>query len=142
MTAHSGNVTGDSGQHRKSVTFNQNARSRSGGTTGHVQSESAVNLVRNTHGQRLGGRVEALLVAAGCRLVPTAESTMCCGSAGTFSILQPRLARELRERKLAALLRDRPDVIATANVGCLEHLRTASPVPVRHWIEIVADALS
>ena len=67
---------------------------------------------------------------------------MCCGSAGTFSILQPRLARELRERKLAALLRDRPDVIATANVGCLEHLRTASPVPVRHWIEIVADALS
>ena len=94
------------------------------------------------HGQRLGGRVEALLVAAGCRLVPTAESTMCCGSAGTFSILQPRLARELRERKLAALLRDRPDVIATANVGCLEHLRTASPVPVRHWIEIVADALS
>ncbi len=93
------------------------------------------------HGQRLGGRVEALLVAAGCRLVPTAESTMCCGSAGTFSILQPRLARELRERKLAALLLDRPDVIATANVGCLEHLRTASPIPVRHWIEIVADAL-
>jgi glycolate oxidase iron-sulfur subunit len=93
------------------------------------------------HGQGLGGRVEALLVAAGCRLAPTREATLCCGSAGTYSILQPLLSGELRERKLAALLGGRPDVIATANIGCLEQLRAASPVPVQHWIELVADVL-
>ena len=91
------------------------------------------------HGQRAAtaGKVEALLRAAGCELVPVRESTLCCGSAGTYSILQPALARELRDRKVAALLSDSPQVVATANIGCLEHLRQASPVPVRHWIEIV-----
>jgi glycolate oxidase iron-sulfur subunit len=91
------------------------------------------------HGQRAAtsGRVEALLRAVGCELVTVRESTLCCGSAGTYSILQPTLARELRERKVAALLSDSPQVVATANIGCLEHLRQASPVPVRHWIEIV-----
>ncbi len=93
------------------------------------------------HGQRIGGRVEALLEAAGCRLTPTREAKLCCGSAGTYSLLQPELSSELRRRKLAALLDGTPQVIATANIGCLEHLRGASPVPVRHWIEIVADAL-
>jgi glycolate oxidase iron-sulfur subunit len=94
------------------------------------------------HGQRLGGRVELLLQAAGCKLEPTGEATLCCGSAGTYSILQPELSGELRRRKLAALTIGGPDVIATANIGCLEHLRAASPVPVRHWIELVAEALS
>ena len=94
------------------------------------------------HGQRLGGRVELLLQAAGCTLEPTGEATLCCGSAGTYSILQPELSGELRRRKLAALTLGRPEVIATANIGCLEHLRAASPVPVRHWIEVVAEALS
>jgi glycolate oxidase iron-sulfur subunit len=91
------------------------------------------------HGQRAAtaGKVEALLLAAGCELVPVREPTLCCGSAGTYSILQPELAQELRARKLAALLGGKPDVIATANIGCLEHLRQASPVPVKHWIEIV-----
>jgi glycolate oxidase iron-sulfur subunit len=93
------------------------------------------------HGQRVGGRVEALLEAAGCTLVPTREATLCCGSAGTYSILQPELSGELRRRKLAALTDGRPAAIATANIGCLEHLRAASAVPVRHWIELVADAL-
>jgi len=93
------------------------------------------------HGQRLAGRVEALLLAAGCALVPTREPTLCCGSAGTYSILQPELAQELRRRKVAALTAGAPEVIATANIGCLEHLRSASPVPVRHWIELVAEAL-
>jgi glycolate oxidase iron-sulfur subunit len=93
------------------------------------------------HGQRLAGRVEALLVAAGCELVPTREPTLCCGSAGTYSILQPELSLELRRRKVAALTAGAPEVIATANIGCLEHLRAASPLPVRHWIEIVAEAL-
>jgi glycolate oxidase iron-sulfur subunit len=93
------------------------------------------------HGQRLAGRVEALLRAAGCVLVPTREPTLCCGSAGTYSILQPELSEELRRRKIAALTPGTPDVIATGNIGCLEHLRPASPVPVRHWIELVAEAL-
>jgi glycolate oxidase iron-sulfur subunit len=93
------------------------------------------------HGQRVAGRVESLLVAAGCTLEPTREGTLCCGSAGTYSILQPELSEELRRRKIAALTPGTPDVIATGNIGCLEHLRAASPVPVRHWIELVAEAL-
>jgi len=93
------------------------------------------------HGQRIGGRVEALLAAAGCVLTSTREARLCCGSAGTYSLLQPELSGELRRRKLAALLDDTPQVIATANIGCLEHLRGASPVPVHHWIEIVAEQL-
>ena len=92
------------------------------------------------HGQRNVGRVEALLVAAGYHLVPVSDAGLCCGSAGTYSILQPRLSRELRKRKLESLMAGRPEVIATANVGCLTHLRETSPVPVRHWIELV-DAM-
>jgi glycolate oxidase iron-sulfur subunit len=94
------------------------------------------------HGQRStsAGRVEALLRSAGCDLVAVRDATLCCGSAGTYSILQPELSGELRRRKLDALLADKPDVIATANVGCLEHLRAVSPVPVRHWVEIVDEA--
>jgi glycolate oxidase iron-sulfur subunit len=94
------------------------------------------------HGQRLSGRVELLLQAAGCTLEVASEATLCCGSAGTYSILQPELSGELRRRKLAALTSGRPEVIATANIGCLEHLRAASPVPVRHWIELVAEVLA
>jgi glycolate oxidase iron-sulfur subunit len=93
------------------------------------------------HGQRLAGHVEELLRGAGCVLVSTREPTLCCGSAGTYSILQPELSQELRRRKVAALTTGAPEVIATANIGCLEHLRSASPVPVRHWIELVAEAL-
>jgi len=95
------------------------------------------------HGQRsaTAGRVESLLGAAGYRLVPVANANQCCGSAGTYSILQPTLSGQLRERKLASLLSERPDCIATANIGCLEHLRAASPVPVRHWIELIDEAL-
>jgi glycolate oxidase iron-sulfur subunit len=93
------------------------------------------------HGQRITGRIEALLTAAGFVVTPTSEVTLCCGSAGTYSILQPELSSELRRRKLAALAGGNPQLIATANIGCLEHLRVASPVPVRHWIELVAEAL-
>ena len=93
------------------------------------------------HGRGLGGRVESLLRAAGCTLEPARETSLCCGSAGTYSILQPELSGELRRRKLQALTVGAPEAIATANIGCLEHLRAASPLPVRHWIELVADAL-
>jgi glycolate oxidase iron-sulfur subunit len=94
------------------------------------------------HGQRNLGRVEALLVAAGYRLAPVTGSTFCCGSAGTYSLLQPALSRELRTRKLESLMAAAPDVIATANIGCLTHLQEASSVPVRHWIELVDAALA
>jgi glycolate oxidase iron-sulfur subunit len=96
------------------------------------------------HGQRATapGKVEALLRAVGCELVPVADPTQCCGSAGTYSLLQPALSQELRSRKLASLLGSEPQVIATANIGCQDHLRKASPVPVRHWIEIVDEALA
>jgi glycolate oxidase iron-sulfur subunit len=67
---------------------------------------------------------------------------LCCGSAGAYSLLQPELSHELRARKLESLLGERPDVIATANIGCHEHLRQTSPVPVRHWIEIVDSVLA
>ena len=96
------------------------------------------------HGQRgaTDGKVEAILRSVGCELLPVRDPTLCCGSAGTYSILQPKLSFELRRRKLEALTSIRvPDVIATANIGCLEHLRQASPVPVRHWVEIVDAAL-
>ncbi|MFO1394782.1 MAG: glycolate oxidase subunit GlcF [Steroidobacteraceae bacterium] len=94
------------------------------------------------HGQRVTGRVEALLVAAGYRLTQVADGTLCCGSAGTYSLLQPEISNELRRRKLAALGAGSPTAIATANIGCLTHLREASPVPVLHWIELIDRALS
>ena len=89
------------------------------------------------HGQQLRGRVEALLRAAGCELTPVGEAHLCCGSAGTYSILQPELSGRLRERKLAALAAGEPEVIATANIGCLAHLQGGSARPVRHWIELL-----
>jgi glycolate oxidase iron-sulfur subunit len=96
------------------------------------------------HGQRAAtvGRVEAILQASGFELVPVAQASLCCGSAGTYSLLQPGLSHELRSRKLATLTAAAPDVIATANVGCLEHLRQASAVPVRHWVELVDEVLA
>jgi glycolate oxidase iron-sulfur subunit len=93
------------------------------------------------HGQAIAGRVEVLLEAAGLRLTPVRDARLCCGSAGTYSLLQPELSAELRSRKIDALLAGSPDVIATANIGCLEHLRIASPVPVRHWVEVVDEVL-
>jgi glycolate oxidase iron-sulfur subunit len=69
------------------------------------------------------------------------DAHLCCGSAGTYSLLQPEIAGELRSRKLEALGEGRPEQIATANIGCLTHLQGAAQVPVRHWIEILEEAL-
>lgn len=91
------------------------------------------------HGQKLGGRVEAILTKAGLELTPVNEPHLCCGSAGTYSIMQPKLANELRDRKLANLAAGQPEVIATANVGCQLHLHALAEVPVVHWIELLAD---
>ncbi len=90
------------------------------------------------HGQKLGGRVEALLTRLGFELTPVADAHLCCGSAGTYSVLQPKLAKQLRDNKLRTLQSGRPDLIATANIGCLTHLNEVSSVPVRHWLELVA----
>jgi glycolate oxidase iron-sulfur subunit len=93
------------------------------------------------HGQKIRGKAEALLERAGYELAPVADAHLCCGSAGTYSLLQPALAGELRERKLAALQAGKPETIATANIGCLAHLQGASVTPVRHWIELLDEAL-
>jgi glycolate oxidase iron-sulfur subunit len=94
------------------------------------------------HGQRVRNVVEPLLVAAGFVLTPVADAHLCCGSAGTYSLLQPKLSRRLRRDKLDHLLAGNPSIIASANVGCIAHLRGGSRVPVRHWIEIVDERLA
>ena len=89
------------------------------------------------HGLRLGGRVEEILEAIGLELTPVADAHLCCGSAGTYSILQPVLSAELRANKLRALEAGRPKVIATANIGCMMHLAAGTQRPVRHWVEVL-----
>ena len=89
------------------------------------------------HGQGLAGRVEALLRRAGYELLPVRDAHLCCGSAGTYSITQPRLSRRLRENKLAALQQGSPELIATANIGCLLHLASSSNIGVKHWITLL-----
>lgn len=93
-----------------------------------------------THGLKLAARTEALLRARGFTLTPVADAHLCCGSAGAYSLLEPGIAGMLRERKLAALAAGAPDVIASANIGCLAHLGALSPVPVRHWVELLDGA--
>ena len=88
------------------------------------------------HGQQIVGSVEEILEAIGLELTIVADAHLCCGSAGTYSILQPQLSQRLKANKLAALGADRPEVIATANIGCLTHLASGSTLPVRHWIEL------
>jgi glycolate oxidase iron-sulfur subunit len=93
------------------------------------------------HGQNLAGVVESLLRDAGYKLTPVPDGHLCCGSAGTYSILQPELSQRLLHRKVRALEGGFPDEIATANVGCLAHLETGTAVPIRHWIELIAQRL-
>jgi glycolate oxidase iron-sulfur subunit len=93
------------------------------------------------HGQQLRGGAESLLRLAGFELTPVRDAHLCCGSAGTYSLLQPELATRLRDNKLAALQAGQPSQIATANVGCQCHLAGASNVPVRHWIELLEERM-
>lgn len=89
------------------------------------------------HGQKITGVIEALLTIAGHTILPVAEAHLCCGSAGTYSLLEPEISSALRARKLGHLSAPQPDVIATANIGCLTHLQSGSPIPVRHWVELL-----
>jgi glycolate oxidase iron-sulfur subunit len=93
------------------------------------------------HGQNIRGTVEALLRAAGVDVQSCADSHLCCGSAGTYSVLQPELAYPLRDRKLANLLATQPEMIVSANIGCQTHLQSGTDTPVRHWIEVIDSAL-
>jgi glycolate oxidase iron-sulfur subunit len=94
------------------------------------------------HAQKLGGVVESILTRLGYQPTDVPDGHLCCGSAGTYSITQPDLASELRDRKMACLESGAPDLIATANIGCQIHLAAANRTQVRHWIEIVEDALT
>ncbi len=93
------------------------------------------------HALKLNGAIEDILTRLGYTLCTIHDGHMCCGSAGTYSMLQPTLSQQLRERKLQALKVDHPDVIVTANIGCLLHLDSADPLPVRHWLNLVAADL-
>jgi glycolate oxidase iron-sulfur subunit len=94
------------------------------------------------HAQQLGGAVESVLARLGFTLTPVADAHLCCGSAGTYSITQPELSKQLRDNKLDNLEAGGPEVIVTANIGCQTHLAGANRTPVRHWIEIVDEALA
>src|SRR5699024_8906614 len=86
----------------------------------------------------LRDRVAHILTRTGFQLTPVANRHLCCGSAGTYSIVQPAIAEELRSNKLVALNAGEPEAIVTANIGCQLHLHAASEKPVQHWIELLA----
>ena len=91
---------------------------------------------------KIRGKVERVLQALGFELTPVVDSHLCCGSAGTYSILQPDLANALKANKLHALEAGAPAQIATANIGCLTHLASGTRTPVRHWIELLDERLT
>ena len=93
------------------------------------------------HGQKLPGAVETILQVSGFELTSVPDAHLCCGSAGTYSILQKKLSRQLLRNKLTALQSGAPAAIATANIGCLTHLQSEAGVPVRHWIEWLDESL-
>ncbi len=116
----------------------------------HHQSEKSLTDLRNTkyqkvafhspctlqHGQQIKGRVERVLVNAGFELTQVADAHLCCGSAGTYSLLQPEMSQKILGNKLNALQAGKPDVIATANIGCYSHMLPSAEVPVVHWLEL------
>ncbi len=100
------------------------------------------------HGQKIRGVVEELLAAAGYALAPVTDAHLCCGSAGTYSVLQPQISTQLRDNKLGGLGvggangSTAPEVIASANIGCITHLQSGTELPVRHWIELLDERLA
>ena len=94
------------------------------------------------HALKLGGAVEAVLTRLGFNLTAVPDGHLCCGSAGTYSLTQPTLARQLRDNRLNALESGRPQLIVTSNIGCQSHLASAGRTPVMHWIERVDQSLA
>jgi glycolate oxidase iron-sulfur subunit len=93
------------------------------------------------HGQQIRGKVEGVLRAVGVDVTLCADSHLCCGSAGTYSVLQPELSYQLRDNKLKNLEATQADEIVSANIGCLTHLQSGTDTPVRHWVELIDGAL-
>ena len=93
------------------------------------------------HGQQIRGKVEGVLRAVGVDVTLCADSHLCCGSAGTYSVLQPELSYQLRDNKLKNLEATQADEIVSANIGCLTHLQSGTDTPVRHWVELIDSAL-
>jgi glycolate oxidase iron-sulfur subunit len=93
------------------------------------------------HGQQIRGKVEGVLRAVGVDVTLCADSHLCCGSAGTYSLLQPELSLQLRDRKLANLEDTGATTIVSANVGCSAHLQSGTETPVMHWIELIDRAI-
>lgn len=111
-----------------------------------LQPASPVMLTLHTpctlqHGLRKATQLQDLLTRLGWQLRPVADNHLCCGSAGSYSLLQPELSGQLRQRKLAALEADQIPVIATANIGCQCHLQAGTKTPVRHWVSLLAERL-
>jgi len=94
------------------------------------------------HGQNIKGVTERLLAMAGFELTPVPDAHLCCGSAGTYSLLQPDLSEKLKRNKLSALGSGGPEMIATANIGCQVHLAAGAGLPVRHWITALEERLN
>lgn len=94
------------------------------------------------HGQKLNGVVEKILANAGFTLTEVQDPHLCCGSAGTYSILQAKLSQQLLDNKLSALQNGQPELIATANIGCQVHMASKADVPVKHWLEVLDDHLT
>jgi glycolate oxidase iron-sulfur subunit len=94
------------------------------------------------HGQQIRGSVEQILMTSGFDLTAVPDSHLCCGSAGTYSILQETLSQRLLKNKVAALESGQPVAIATANIGCLTHIQSGSEIPVRHWVELLDERLT
>jgi len=115
-----------------------------------VEDLSALNIARSEiiafqapctlqHGQRIHGVVEGILQCLGFKLTTVPDNHLCCGSAGTYSILQQELSQTLLYHKVRALESGQPSLIVTANIGCLLHLQSGTNLPVKHWLELLAD---
>ena len=107
---------------------------------------SKINIAAHTpctlqHAQKLPSNIENIFSGCGYQLSPIKDKHLCCGSAGTYSITQPKLSKKLLEQRLSGLLVGQPDLIVTANIGCLHHLDSGSSIPVRHWIEVISEDL-
>ncbi len=106
-------------------------------STRHIAFQSPCTL---QHGQKLDGLVESILKHCGFELSHVEDPHLCCGSAGTYSILQADLSQQLLHNKLNALKKNSPELIVTANIGCQLHLQSQADVPVKHWIELVDES--
>jgi glycolate oxidase iron-sulfur subunit len=93
------------------------------------------------HGQQIRGKVESVLRTCGIDVSLCADSHLCCGSAGTYSVTQPELSYKLRDNKIKNLEATSPELIVSANIGCLTHLQSGTDTPVRHWIELIDQSL-